>query len=173
MSHIPENRLMELGTDAGITPTEQESDHLAQCEQCSAVLEEERQLTDLLGQVAQAEVPAGFAHATRSRFVEAHGARRERRLGLGVAGIVAAMCAALGLVLVLGYVFPSIPIAIVVALARVLALVQVGLVVLARTPALALVVLAYGLVTLLFCTGVVGGLARWSARAKRVKVEAR
>ena len=173
MSHIPEKRLTELGMDPGLTPTEQESDHLARCEQCAGALEEERQLTDLLGQVAQAEVPAGFAHAARTRFVEAHGARRQRRLGLGVVGVVTAMCAALALVSALAYVFPSIPIAIVVGLARVLALVQVGLVVLARTPALALVVLAYGVVTLLFCTGVIGGVVRWSARAKRARVEAR
>lgn len=173
MSHIPENRLMELGMDPGLSPTEKESEHLAQCEHCSGVLEEERQLTEMLGQVAQAEVPAGFTHAARSRFAEAHEARRERRVGLGVGVIVAGLCATLGMVLALSFVFPSIPIAIVVGLARVLALVQVGLVVLARTPALALVVLAYGVVTLLFCTGVVGGLARWSARAKRVKVEAR
>ena len=50
MSHIPEKRLTELGMDPGLTPTEQESDHLARCEQCAGALEEERQLTDLLGQ---------------------------------------------------------------------------------------------------------------------------
>lgn len=168
MSHIPEIRLMELGTDPGQKPTDQESDHLARCAHCSKLLEEERHLTDLLAAIGQAEVPDGFARATRQRFIQARNARSRTRAGVGLgAGLAVGLMAALGAVALVFHLFPSVPITVVVAMARLLALVVVGINVLLRTPALAAVVLAYGTVTVLFCTGLMGGLFRWTARAKQ------
>lgn len=151
MSHIPEIRLMEIGLDKGLKPTDQESEHLAGCERCKRILEEESILTDLLKEVRPVEPPLGFVQDTRRRFNDALNARTRRRHGLALAAALAAcllfVLAVWGLILVK----PSVPAALAVGLARMLVLFQVGITVLVRSRLLALVAASYGVVTLAAC----------------------
>lgn len=72
---------------------------------------------------------------------------------LGALTLVGGLSFALGLMIVFFLVFPSYLVSLLVAFARTLVTIQVGLVLLAKSPSLAVMTFAYGGVTLLFCIG--------------------
>lgn len=166
-SHIPETRLMELGLDPSIEPTEAESTHLSECDGCSALLRQESELTDALAAIPRAEVPPGFVEATSARFQEARERKRAGAMSLVWQSVFAlSLCASFGMLVVAFIIFPLPFIEVVVSVARIFSAITTALAVVAKTPALAAFILAYATATLLVCTGLVGGVTKM-VRARR------
>lgn len=177
--HLSKARLLELGLDTTLAPTEEERLHLEGCSQCAKTLQEERALTARLEasrKELRDELPSGFVAATQARFLEAldptparaaSAARAAARPLAWEIGIVLGLCFTLGALLLTFVVFPSFFVALVVAFARTLSTFQVVLEVLAKTPALASVTFVYASVTLVFCTTLVSRMLRSSPRRSK------
>ena len=174
-AHLSKARLLELGLDTTLAPTEEEHLHLEGCSECAKTLQEERAFTARLEasrEELRDDLPRGFLSATQARFLEAldptpaRATSAARTLAWEI-GLVLGLCFTLGALLLTFVVFPSLFVALVVAFARTLSTFQVILEVLAKTPALAAVTFVYASVTLVFCTGVVSRMLRSSRRRSK------
>ncbi len=80
MSHLGDERLIELGLDLTAVPSAVEGAHLADCPTCSRALATERALTRSLAiELPRAEPPRDFVAATSARFAATRRALEPRR----------------------------------------------------------------------------------------------
>lgn len=84
MKHISPQRILELGLEADLEPTAEETEHLEACATCAREVELERRLTANLVELPQAEAPPSFVAQTTARYEQAVSKRRLRRTAWGM-----------------------------------------------------------------------------------------
>jgi hypothetical protein len=97
MSHIDEQRLMELALGA-VTATPGEEQHLAECGECASALATEHGMSEWLATVPQPMAPDDFVVRATYAYVAELGRRTYRTPVLALSGIAAMLLPALILV---------------------------------------------------------------------------
>ncbi len=108
MSHLGDERLLELGLDPAATPSRHEHAHLSSCERCAAALASERELSRRLAvELPKEEPPRDFVARTQTRFRAALAAKPVAPPRASFRPIVWVLAASLGLAIPAGVLLAS------------------------------------------------------------------
>jgi anti-sigma factor RsiW len=163
MDHLSEMRLMELALDLASVPQNGEAAHLARCDECAARLDDERQLSELIGQLPADAAPDGFTELAVARFERAGRRRSLRTLPWALLACLVVLVPMVGLA-----VFAPEPVLGSAAnlMVELMVLVKVVDTVIGSVPAIGIGLTSAMLVAMLVSVGLLARLVRRTAAVK-------